>query len=507
MLSPEWAILPDFRTFGLRSDRPLAPWGCSDDRKANPLTTELLRWVKEITEINYQLILNAIKDGNEAEVELLAKRVNFNQGPALLNASEAGHEKLVKILLRNGAKDDKAIALLAAARTGHEKVVQELVDYSTEVDKNHALLSAAKEGHEKVVRVLLENDNATRAAQDRTTLEYSTISHQSHVQETPIKEIDKYGAIIAASENGHEMVVETIMEYDVHEDFTLSKFTEDGHEKLALMSLKKGFSIEDKTRALNLASQKGYEKLARALRDAIIEIDKRAAFNRDHDLSKASFNGDEEAVRRLLQEGANVNFQSGYYGSVLQAATSEGQEKVVQLLLDRGADVDPLGLFYNTTAGSSREENNVTPLYAASCMGYEKIVSSLIGKGANVNAEMGRHGTALQAASCGGHVNVAQKLLDAGADVNARIGRHGSALEAACAKGHTKAVELLLDNGADVTKGYYLSFASERGHEEVVRVLLSKGATKGLDDALKDASKNGHEKVAKMLVDYGAKYQ
>ena len=46
-------------------------------------------------------------------------------------------------------------------------------------------------------------------------------------------------------------------------------------------------------------------------------------------------------VQLLLEKGADVNAQGGYYGNALQAASYEGNEKVVQLLLKKGADVNP----------------------------------------------------------------------------------------------------------------------------------------------------------------------
>ena len=100
----------------------------------------------------------------------------------------------------------------------------------------------------------------------------------------------------------------------------------------------------------------------------------------------------------LLNNGANVNAQGGYYGNALQAALAKGHEKVVQLLLD---------------------------------------------KGANVNAQGGDYGNALQAASANGHEKVVQLLLDKGANVDAQGGHYGNALQAALTRGHEKVVQLL----------------------------------------------------------------
>jgi ankyrin repeat protein len=59
----------------------------------------------------------------------------------------------------------------------------------------------------------------------------------------------------------------------------------------------------------------------------------------------ASVRGHEAVVKLLLDKGADVNAQGGYYGNALQAASSGGyktpssggHKAVVKLLLDKGA--------------------------------------------------------------------------------------------------------------------------------------------------------------------------
>jgi ankyrin repeat protein len=42
----------------------------------------------------------------------------------------------------------------------------------------------------------------------------------------------------------------------------------------------------------------------------------------------------------LLDKGAEVNAQGGFYGNALYAALAGGHEQVVKMLLDKGADVN-----------------------------------------------------------------------------------------------------------------------------------------------------------------------
>ncbi|KAK4228724.1 putative ankyrin repeat protein L63 [Podospora fimiseda] len=118
-------------------------------------------------------------------------------------------------------------------------------------------------------------------------------------------------------------------------------------------------------------------------------------------------------VRYLIEKGADVNAQGGYYGNALQAASSRGHQEIVKLLLDKGADVNAQGGAYDNA------------LYAASWGGHQEIVKLLLDKGADVNAQGGKYGNALQAASSGGHQEIVKLLLDKGADFNA----HGSSQE------------------------------------------------------------------------------
>ena len=132
----------------------------------------------------------------------------------------------------------------------------------------------------------------------------------------------------------------------------------------------------------------------------------------DSALYYASFGGLVNAVKHLLGQGADVNAQSGFYSTAVQAASFEDHEKIVEMLLSKGADVNAQGGFYGTV------------LYAASFEGHEKIVELLLSKGADVNAQGRLYGTALQAALVGGHEKIVQPLLEQGADINAQGGKY-----------------------------------------------------------------------------------
>ena len=71
----------------------------------------------------------------------------------------------------------------------------------------------------------------------------------------------------------------------------------------------------------------------------------------------ASLAGAIELARLLLNSGADVNTQSGFFGTALQAASNEGYKEIVRLLLDRGADVNTQGKRYGNFIQAMHADN------------------------------------------------------------------------------------------------------------------------------------------------------
>ncbi|KAL3435422.1 ankyrin repeat-containing domain protein [Aspergillus tetrazonus] len=211
-------------------------------------------------------------------------------------------------------------------------------------------------------------------------------------------------------------------------------------------------------------------------------------------LQAAAYSGDLEAVKLLLDRGADVNIQAGEHGTALQAAAYQGYQDIVKLLLDHDAEVNILGGYYGTA------------LQAAAYMGHQDIVKLLLDHDAEVNILGGYYRTALQAAVYQGDVEVVRLLLDHDADVNIQAGEHETALQAAASIGHQDIVKLLLDGGADVNiQADTVKLLLDRGADaavyqgdvEVVRLLLDHDA-----DLLH--SGDIHTDTVKLLLDRGA---
>jgi ankyrin repeat protein len=66
-------------------------------------------------------------------------------------------------------------------------------------------------------------------------------------------------------------------------------------------------------------------------------------------LSAAARKGDVAAVKKLLDEGVDVNTKFRYNATALAFAADRGHVEVVKLLIERGADLNAKDTFYNAT--------------------------------------------------------------------------------------------------------------------------------------------------------------
>lgn len=146
--------------------------------------------------------------------------------------------------------------------------------------------------------------------------------------------------------------------------------------------------------------------------------------------------GDVEAIRALLQKGADLNARRDDGRSPLSGALSNGQTEVAGMLLSVGADPNTV------------DETGEAPLHITAKMGDEEATRALLRHGANPNAkEAGDDESPLHHAI--DHPEIVRMLLSAGADPNARKMGDESPLHPAARYGDTQVVSMLLEAGAD----------------------------------------------------------
>jgi ankyrin repeat protein len=154
-------------------------------------------------------------------------------------------------------------------------------------------------------------------------------------------------------------------------------------------------------------------------------------------LTWAACQGRTEAVRLLLEAGANPDAVDGSGTTALMKAAWWGHGDSVRALLAGGAAVNPAN------------QRGQTALMGAAARGHADILRDLLTAAADPRAQAVGGASALFLAVKGEHVEAARLLLEAGADVNAAGDDGQTPLFAAVAADHRRLVPLLLAAGAD----------------------------------------------------------
>jgi ankyrin repeat protein len=202
-------------------------------------------------------------------------------------------------------------------------------------------------------------------------------------------------------------------------------------------------------------------------------------------VAAAARDGDIEAVRAQLADGADANAVESDGSSPLLWAAYQSSPELVALLLAGGADPNAANQF------------GMTPLLQASRYGDVATMSALLAGGADL-ARAAREGeTPLMAAARSGRVDAVELLLQHGQDPNAAEGlENQTALMWATAEGHVAIVDVLLKAGADPNRQARVSELTERS----MRADFPSG---GLT-ALMWAARNGDEALVGRLLAAGA---
>ena len=180
-----------------------------------------------------------------------------------------------------------------------------------------------------------------------------------------------------------------------------------------------------------------------------------------------------DAVRALLEAGADPDNKGGMPYSPLHLAARHGKVEAAAALLAAGAEVDAL------------DDEGLTPLHAASSAygDAHRVASALIEAGADVHARSLDGKTPLHSAAIVADQRIAAELLTAGADANATDARGVTPLAIAAARGYDTGMdvaELLLSRGADPNLAIQgvspLVLAASSGNEAIAVLLMSNGA-------------------------------
>ena len=103
----------------------------------------------------------------------------------------------------------------------------------------------------------------------------------------------------------------------------------------------------------------GAVQLAEFLLDSGCDVNEGSKGVDNSALTAASRFGHVNVIRLLIDQGADINAQGGYWGSVLQLAAYKGSKSIVQLLLNRGADVKAQGGKYGNALQAAVAEDEL----------------------------------------------------------------------------------------------------------------------------------------------------
>lgn len=196
---------------------------------------------------------------------------------------------------------------------------------------------------------------------------------------------------------------------------------------------------------------------------------------RNEALRKAAIKGRLKRAKKLLAEGADVDFKDVNKLTPLYFAAMHGHVEIARGLLDKGADPN-----------IAREDSLGPPLVRAAYDGDLKMLALLLEKGADINNIDYSRRTALHAAIDRGMRETAAFLIEKGANTNTQDRLGNTPLKDALTFSQPDIAKLLVTHGADV------NFTTKQGED--MRALAKR---KGFDDVAAHMDSHVAEQKAK----------
>jgi ankyrin repeat protein len=220
-------------------------------------------------------------------------------------------------------------------------------------------------------------------------------------------------------------------------------------------------------------------------------------------LSKAARDGNMNKINDLISSGGNINERDPIWGwSSLQYAVYYNQTEAVRLLIEKGANLN------------IADENGRTPLLLAVEYNYKDIIHILLDKGADMNIRDKEGYSPLIRAVYYGYFDIAKIFIERGADVNIADAQGYTPLVLAIHYNNKDMVNFLLEKGADIeipdmNGSTPLMHASIYGCTEIAELLIEEGADIDTADqhgstALIQAVNNGNIEIAELLIEEAA---
>lgn len=168
-----------------------------------------------------------------------------------------------------------------------------------------------------------------------------------------------------------------------------------------------------------------------------------------HALFYDAIHGNIEAIKSLLDQGADINQRSSHgmtalyyalekykngHGNVVESLLCIGNKykNVIEYLVSQGADVN------------QADFNGIAPLHIAANYGHLELVQLLVSKGADINRKTLHGLTPLHNAAISGNLKLVEFFISQGADKNQTDMWGEAALYYAVKNGHLDIIEYLI---------------------------------------------------------------
>jgi len=223
-----------------------------------------------------------------------------------------------------------------------------------------------------------------------------------------------------------------------------------------------------------------------------------------------------EALKALIDAGADLNQQDDDGANALQLAIINAHFAAANILADGGADPNVLdktgmGALYATVDMHSLDNMFSRPMPKFNSDDALKLAEKLIAKGANVNVQLKqpviqRHHNAGNQAMGEGTTPIIRAAKNGDVDMMRLLLNHGARLDLTL-KDHTNALMTAISSGAGT---YGRSSGTESGAIAAVRLCIERGVDVNAQKdngqtALHVAAGAGGDQVIKLLADAGAK--
>jgi ankyrin repeat protein len=179
---------------------------------------------------------------------------------------------------------------------------------------------------------------------------------------------------------------------------------------------------------LILATEKGFEKVAKLLIDKGADLD--AVNNAGMTAEKLAKRNNKSSIVTYIKERTK---QNQLVSNALLHAVQLGDQRHAVALINCGAPFE------------NRYPDGCCPIIKSGNFGYKQIIDALIAKGANLNMQSKNGNTSLMKACEKGFTDIVRSLMQAGADPELHSNDGCCALVRAANYGHPECVEVLLE--------------------------------------------------------------